>query len=94
MHKNLKLLALAIVVAGCSTLTVSLPPVTESPTGQHNDGRVVWHDLLTSTPAESRTFYGDLFGWTFENPSQSVGAGEAGDYMFDSPRRQADWWHG
>ena len=29
-------------------------------------GEFVWHDLVTSDPAACRTFYGSLFGWSFE----------------------------
>ena len=81
VRKNLKMLALAILVAGCGTIAVSLPPVTESPTGLHNDGRVVWHDLLTTTPEASRRFYAELFGWTFERPRLHIGVGGDDDYM-------------
>ena len=81
MRNILRVMALAIVIAGCSALPVRLPPVTESPTGLHNDGRIVWHDLLTSTPEASRKFYGELFGWTFEPPPTFIGIGDDGDYM-------------
>src|SRR5262245_28970495 len=30
-------------------------------------GRFVWRDLLTKDVAAARKFYGDLFGWKFEN---------------------------
>lgn len=81
MRKNLKLLALAILLAGCGTIAVTLPPVTEAPTGVHNDGRVVWRDLLTTTPEASRQFYGELFGWSFERPPFQIGFGGDDDYM-------------
>jgi predicted enzyme related to lactoylglutathione lyase len=29
-------------------------------------GEFVWHDLVTDNPDAARTFYGSLFGWTFE----------------------------
>jgi len=28
-------------------------------------GRVVWHDLMSTDPAASQTFYAELFGWEF-----------------------------
>lgn len=28
---------------------------------------MVWHDLLTAEPEAAKKFYGDLFGWNFEN---------------------------
>jgi len=62
-------------------MTPNLPPVTDAPSGDHYNGRVVWHDLLTSTPAESRKFYGELFGWEFEKPGLATGLGGDDSYM-------------
>ena len=42
---------------------------------------VIWHDLLTTTPEETREFYGTLFGWEFENPGIDVGFGGADSYQ-------------
>ncbi len=79
---NFRILILAAVaVAGCSTLSVDLPAISESPTGERNPGRVVWHDLLTTTPEASRRFYGELFGWTFEKPGIVLGFGGSDAYM-------------
>src|SRR4051794_17726152 len=36
-------------------------------------GAPCWADLLTSDPDRSRTFYGDLFGWTVEDPGEEYG---------------------
>lgn len=69
-----------LLAAGCAAVSVNLPPITESPTGEHHDGRIVWHDLLTNTPEASRRFYAELFGWEFENPGFDFGIG-GGDYM-------------
>ncbi len=71
----------AVLIAGCSTITVDLPAISESPTGQREQGRVVWHDLLTTTPEASRRFYGELFGWTFEKPGIVLGFGGSDSYM-------------
>ena len=80
---RLKLLAVLFtwIVAGCATVAPELPAITDNPTGSHFDGRIVWHDLLTTTPAESRKFYGELFGWKFERPGLSIGIGDADSYM-------------
>ena len=78
--KALALLALPIV-AGCAAVTPNLPAVTEEPTGDRDTGRIVWHDLITSTPAESRTFYGELFGWTFEQLPGGIGVGGDDTYQ-------------
>ena len=61
-------LLVALLAAGCTAITVNLPPITETPTDQRHKGKVVWHDLLTNTPEASRRFYGELFGWEFEQP--------------------------
>ena len=70
-----------LLVSGCATIAPDLPAITESPVPDRIDGRIVWHDLLTSTPAESRRFYGELFGWQFERPGVSVGVGGEDSYM-------------
>lgn len=74
-------LAAALSLAACAAITPDLPPITDRPTGLHNHGKIVWHDLLTSTPAESRKFYGELFGWTFEKPGIDIGIGGDDTYM-------------
>ncbi len=42
------------------------PPIVDPPTGQHNPGRFVWGELVTSDVAAAAGFYGKVFGWTFE----------------------------
>lgn len=69
------------LVASCATLAPNLPAITASPTGQHHTGRIVWHDLLTTTPAETRTFYAELFGWEFERPDNALGFGQPDTYQ-------------
>ena len=43
-----------------------------TPTG---DGRVVWHDLMTTDPDKARAFYSELFGWTTDEMDMGSGAG-------------------
>jgi hypothetical protein len=83
MHRKiLRLGALAIVIpvtlimAACASSTVSLPPITASPSGEHRFGVFVWHDLLTTEPDAAKRFYGGLFDWTFED----VEVGQQGVY--------------
>ena len=65
---RIALLLLGIsVIAGCATVSVDLPAITEAPTGERQPGKIVWRDLLTNDPAASQRFYGELFGWEFEN---------------------------
>jgi predicted enzyme related to lactoylglutathione lyase len=42
------------------------PPIVDPPTGQHTPGRFVWGDLVTADVAAAASFYGKVFGWTFE----------------------------
>lgn len=81
MLKTPRLLLLALVLAGCAAVTVDLPSITDSATNNHEQGRVVWRDLLTTTPEETKAFYGELFGWTFEAPGINVGFGSGGSYL-------------
>lgn len=43
---------------------------------KHRSGTFSWADLATTNPAEAKAFYGELFGWKF----QDMPAGEAGIY--------------
>jgi len=67
-------------VAGCAAVSINLPPITEEATGERHNGKVVWRDLLTITPEESQSFYGELFGWEFEEPGIDFGIGGTGGY--------------
>ena len=62
-------LALLPVVLGI--MAVASPPsrdVSAAPApAAAAAGEFVWHDLVTDDPAACRTFYGALFGWTFES---------------------------
>lgn len=44
-----------------------LPSITKVKTGQWHEGRIVWHDLLSDDVQKAQKFYGDVFGWRFEN---------------------------
>ena len=56
-----------LAMLGCTATGVRLPAVTEAPTGNHDTGRIIWRDLISNKPAESRRFYEELFGWEFES---------------------------
>lgn len=71
----------ALLTGACATVAPNLPAVTEAPAALRSEGRIIWHDLLTTTPVESRRFYGELFGWEFERPGFSIGFGSADSYM-------------
>lgn len=81
MSRKSCLAVLAIVLAGCAAVSVDLPAISETQTNSHDVGRVVWRDLLTTTPAETQKFYSELFGWTFERPAIDVGFGNGDGYL-------------
>jgi predicted enzyme related to lactoylglutathione lyase len=68
-------IALLAGVLGCTATGVSLPALTDQPTGQHEPGRIVWRDLISDQPAASRRFYSELFGWEFEGVGALFGLG-------------------
>jgi len=61
------LLATASVACAGTPSRVALPPVTPAPSGARHPGQFVWHDLVTDDPATARSFYGQIFGWDFED---------------------------
>jgi predicted enzyme related to lactoylglutathione lyase len=67
------LVGTCLLVAACAAVSPALPPVADAATGLSLPGKVVWHDLITHTPDESRTFYQTLFGWDFERVGVSLG---------------------
>ena len=80
-HIRLLIACAALLLGACATVTPNLPAVTDSPAAERSQGRIIWHDLITTTPAESRKFYGELFGWEFERPPNSIGFGGDDSYM-------------
>lgn len=56
-------------LAACTAANITLPPVTDQPTGAHIPGKVIWHDLLTDDVDSAQHFYSELFGWKFESPA-------------------------
>lgn len=70
----------ALLLTACSTVPVNLPSVTETPTNTRLPGKIVWHDLLTDKPAESRRFYEELFGWQFERIGPDFGPLASANY--------------
>ncbi len=64
------LIVIQFMLAGCAAgkkpSRMELTPVTDPPTGINQQGKFVWNDLLTDDVAAAKVFYGQLFGWTFE----------------------------
>ena len=69
MHRLLVAAAAVTILGGCtrSAARIDLAPVTPNPTGTHNVGQFVWYDLLTEDAAAAKQFYGELFGWQFQD---------------------------
>jgi predicted enzyme related to lactoylglutathione lyase len=80
-HYRLLLACGALFLGACATISPDLPAVTDAPAAERSQGRIIWHDLITTTPAESRAFYGKLFGWEFERPPTAIGIGGDNSYM-------------
>lgn len=72
-------IALALLQS-CSNVSINLPPITESATGNHQPGRVIWHDLLTPDLNAAKQFYGELFGWQFKTVPMFQGVSNSGSY--------------
>ena len=68
-------LALGSGVASAGAADFELPALNTPPSAEHHVGKIVWADLITPNLPVAETFYGALFGWTF----QTVRAGR-GDY--------------
>ena len=70
LHTYVGFVLLLFVLTGCAATNkppkLELTPVTDTPTGIHHQGKFVWNDLLTDNVAAAKNFYGQLFGWTFE----------------------------
>jgi predicted enzyme related to lactoylglutathione lyase len=67
-------LALLYCTFGCANTASSsapqpLPPLTTVSGSPRLPGKFVWADLVTDDVPAARTFYSDLFGWTFQTIS-------------------------
>jgi predicted enzyme related to lactoylglutathione lyase len=58
-------IATACVLASAFVLTNAPAPVAAADLVE--SGRFVWHDLLTKDVSAAKRFYGELFGWRFED---------------------------
>jgi hypothetical protein len=58
-------LCLALTAGCASTSLPQLPPVSPQPTDLVLPGKFVWVDLVTQDVAGAKSFYAELFGWTF-----------------------------
>ena len=70
LYASVGFVLLLFVLTGCAAKNkpprLELTPVTDTSTGIHHQGKFVWNDLLTEDVAAAKDFYGQLFGWDFE----------------------------
>ena len=59
----LLIMATAVIAAP----TFVLPPLVRPASTEHHPGKVIWTDLVTPDIAGAKHFYGELFGWTFND---------------------------
>src|SRR6202163_4287789 len=60
------LLSVAMVATAAAASFV-LPPLVQPASSEHHEGKVIWADLVTPDIAGAKRFYGELFGWTFND---------------------------
>ena len=56
---------LILFQTGCSFINPA-EPIFEEKTLIYHPGKFIWHDLATNDVAATKSFYGQLFSWTFE----------------------------
>jgi predicted enzyme related to lactoylglutathione lyase len=65
--RRLIVAVLGVVFALATSAALQSQSPATQPMPRYTAGSFVWRDLITPDPAAGRTFYGALFGWTFEN---------------------------
>jgi uncharacterized protein len=58
------------MVAATTAAPLQLPPLVQPASTENHAGKVIWLDLVTSDLAGAKRFYGELFGWTFQDVSK------------------------
>lgn len=58
---------LLLLLPSCSHEYPKVPPITLSPTSEFHPGKFVWYDLMTTDVSAVEKFYGELFGWEFDD---------------------------
>ena len=61
------LLASAIGLAPSAASAADLPPLNEPASAEHHPGKRIYAELVTPDLAAAKQFYGQLFGWTFQD---------------------------
>lgn len=58
--------ALAFMTAAGCTTGSRWPAINDEPTKVYSPGRWIWAELFTADIPKAETFYGSVFGWSFE----------------------------
>jgi hypothetical protein len=58
--------AVLLLAGGCSTTGPRWPAISEAPTDVHIQGRWVWGELFADNVEAEKTFYREVFGWTYD----------------------------
>ena len=74
MRRSLGLLCgiAVLATAAVAAPTFVLPPLVQPASTEHHPGKVIWADLVTPDIAGAKHFYGELFGWTFNDVHTGV----------------------
>src|ERR1700722_14121212 len=56
-----------VASAAIAAPTFVLPPLVQPASTEHHPGKGIWADLVTPDIAAAKHFYGELFGWTFND---------------------------
>lgn len=54
-------------ILGCTCPRITLPEVSNEPSSIRHPGKFIWFDLFTRDLPGACDFYGQLFGWSFED---------------------------
>ena len=60
-------LPILFLFTNCSPDYPKVPPISASPSGESHPGKFIWYDLMSTDVAAVKEFYGQLFGWEFDN---------------------------
>jgi predicted enzyme related to lactoylglutathione lyase len=60
-------LPILLLLTDCSPDLPKVPPITASHSGEFHPGKFVWYDLMSTDVPAVKKFYGELFGWEFDD---------------------------
>jgi predicted enzyme related to lactoylglutathione lyase len=87
------------LVSAASAQGLQLPPLNTPATGEQLPGKFVWFDMATPAIADQQSFYGSVFGWSFDSPVRTEdgyvlvknqGRAIAGMFSYEPPDGEKD----